>query len=167
MSEKGKRYWWMVVVVLVAVAAWGGHYLYWQIKFDQTEKVMLSDKESAAERLGPPKEMSTEFDPTETVAVYQVSGLGEESGQVKLQYIVPKTMVGKEIAPILACPAWDNKVFEAGSRVPRYVSAKEMLEVIARNPSAQLLLSGKCSDGGCTSLDRECSLTITPERMKP
>ena len=166
MNAGGKHYWWVVVVILVPLAVWGGYRFYWQVKYDQTVERAETAKGGSGERLGLPKELAEEFDPAETVAVFRVIGAGEESGQLKLSYVLPKTMDGKEVAPRLACQAWDYKVFEAGAKVPRYVTAKEMLAVIARTTSSRLLLSGKCSDGSCTRLDRECTLTITAERRE-
>ena len=161
------KYLWVLLVVLaVPLLVWGVWHLYWQTKFVLSERKM-SEQVSvpAQQRETLPTELTTDFDPSENSGVYGVEEVEQASGQVRLVYLWPDEVVRKKITTTIACPAWDNKIFDRGAKAPRVVTRETLLLVMEATPKAQLMFYGKCNDVSCGTIDRGCQLVITAEKQ--
>lgn len=166
MINLSKLKWIFAVILLISICAVASYYFYWYIKLWQGEGIRKKFAEldqSTTETDPAPKQLSTEFDPAENLGVYTIVAWDDNIRQIILTYEWPSNKKNEKIYPILTCSGL-SQIFELDARVPKYVTLPTLFEIIQSTQKSQMILSGRCSDGKCSEMNRECTLKIIREK---
>ncbi|MFZ2199441.1 MAG: hypothetical protein WAV40_01490 [Microgenomates group bacterium] len=160
--------WAVLVLFMFPVLLYLSYIFYWYAKSVVGEQALKQNFEiDKSTKTLAPDELSSQFNPSENTGVYKVQDLDLGNGRMTLIGEWPPEQRGSRINPTISCQIWDSKLFELGSKVPRFVSDTEMLKVIDSTPKEQLLFMGICSDIDCQTVSEGCILKIIEPKYEP
>lgn len=155
---------WGALLLAVVALGVGGYYGYWAIRAERQASQLEESERAGEAALRPPKSLTSEYDPSESSAVFGVTKFDGESGRATLVYKWPEARAGQSIESQVVCQDWLISVQEPGASVPRLVSRQGLYNVMSQTPLERLILTGKCEDARCARLVSACQLTIKAER---
>jgi hypothetical protein len=115
---------------------------------------------SFAIKLPPPDELGANYDPTQNVAKFKIEQIGDDGVTLRLVGVWPKPIEGLKVASSITCPLDDLKIVKKGRNKSTIVSMGEFYQEMAENPKDLMILTGNCSDAGCTKLNKGCELYV-------
>lgn len=112
--------------------------------------------------LGPPEELSTNFDPTKNTAMFVIESVDAILGTLKLKFVFPHTWEGRRVTSRIICKDGEIKIVYPADSVSagEEVTIEAFIKKVQETPSELMIFSGRCSDNTCREINKDCHLFV-------
>jgi hypothetical protein len=146
----------IIFVVLTVGLFLSGIWLWQQPKI----KFSIIKQFTSTENVGLlPTELSQDFDPTISQAMFKVNGKGSNENSLRMSYVFPPIVVGLVVDSILVCEKGITMRLANQSK-GRFVTILQALELI-KLENEPIMLTGMCDDEICDRIVGKCDIYLS------
>ncbi|MFH1905907.1 MAG: hypothetical protein ABIL11_00760 [Chloroflexota bacterium] len=110
--------------------------------------------------LGPPAELSTNFDPTKNMPRFMIESANAGDKTLNLKFVWPHQLEGKKITSRITCKDGDIKIVNLIDSAGEDVTIDALINKVQETSSELMIFSGLCSDNSCTEINKACQLYV-------
>ena len=110
--------------------------------------------------LGPPAELSINFDPTQNTPRFMIEAVDKHSGTLNLRFVWPHKLEGKKITSRIASKDGDIKIVYPTASAEEVVTIETLINKVQETPSELMIFGGLCSEITCAEINKDCQLFI-------